>query len=76
LRVNPVTSKTRQPTNPPKIASNPNLQNKENVMSDTQHTHAADQDVVEAIVPLMPIVLPAGGAVLIFLLAFIAVVMA
>ncbi|WP_310626473.1 hypothetical protein [Limnohabitans sp.] len=38
--------------------------------------HAAEQDVVEAIVPLMPIVLPMAGAVLIFLLAFIAVVMA
>ena len=33
-------------------------------------------DVVESIVPLMPIVLPVGGAVLIFLLAFIAVFMA
>ena len=45
-------------------------------MSDHQHAHAADQDVVEAIVPLMPIVLPVAGAVLIFLLAFIAVFMA
>ena len=36
----------------------------------------AEQDVVEAIVPLMPIVLPVAGAVLIFLLAFIAVSMA
>jgi len=36
-----------------------------------QHT-----DVVESIVPLMPIVLPVGGAILIFLLAFIAVFMA
>jgi len=34
------------------------------------------QDVVESIVPLMPIVLPVAGAVLIFLLAFIAVFMA
>jgi hypothetical protein len=33
-------------------------------------------DVVESIVPLMPIVLPIGGAILIFLLAFIAVFMA
>ena len=31
--------------------------------------------VVESIVPLMPIVLPVGGAILIFLLAFIAVFM-
>ena len=34
------------------------------------------QDIVESIVPLMPIVLPLAGAVLIFLLAFIAVTMA
>ena len=34
------------------------------------------QDVVESIVPMMPIVLPVAGAVLIFLLAFIAVFMA
>lgn len=33
-------------------------------------------DVVEAVVPLMPIVLPVVGGVLIFLLAFIAVFMA
>ena len=32
--------------------------------------------VVETIVPLMPIILPVGGAVLIFMLAFIAVFMA
>ena len=44
-------------------------------MSD--HSQATDStDVVESIVPLMPIVLPVGGAVLIFLLAFIAVFMA
>lgn len=33
-------------------------------------------DTVEAIVPLMPIVLPVVGGALIFLLAFIAVFMA
>lgn len=33
-------------------------------------------DVVESIVPLMPIVLPVVGGVLMFLLAFIAVFMA
>lgn len=33
-------------------------------------------DVVEAIVPYMPIVLPIAGAVLMFLLAFIAIYMA
>jgi hypothetical protein len=36
----------------------------------------APQDGVEAIVPLMPIVLPLAGAVLMFLLAFIAVFLA
>jgi hypothetical protein len=36
----------------------------------------APQDGVEAIVPLMPIVLPVMGGVLMFLLAFIAVFMA
>lgn len=38
--------------------------------------HAETDDVVEAITPLMPIVLPIAGGVLIFLLAFIAVFMA
>lgn len=47
-------------------------------MSKTHHTAPADQpvDVVESIVPMMPIVLPLAAAVLIFLLAFIAVSMA
>ena len=40
------------------------------------HTPGQDVDVVESIVPLMPIVLPIAGAVMIFLLAFIAVTMA
>lgn len=39
-------------------------------------THEQEQDAVEAIVPLMPIVLPVAGGVLMFLLAFIAVYMA
>jgi hypothetical protein len=39
-------------------------------------THAQEQDAVEAIVPLMPVVLPVAGAVLMFLLAFIAIYMA
>ncbi|MDO9359037.1 MAG: hypothetical protein Q7T70_08625 [Polaromonas sp.] len=39
-------------------------------------THAEEQDAVEAIVPLMPIVLPVAGGVLMFLLAFIAIYMA
>lgn len=41
------------------------------------HSHAhAEQDVVESIVKHIPVVLPTAGAVLIFLLAFIAVFMA
>ena len=41
------------------------------------HTSPAyEPDAVEAIVPLMPIVLPVAGAVLMFLLAFIAVFLA
>ena len=41
------------------------------------HDHATHTtDVVEEIVPMMPIVLPIAGAVLMFLLAFIAVSMA
>ena len=44
----------------------------------SSHDHAAPQtdDAVEKIVPLMPIVLPVVGGVLMFLLAFIAVAMA
>lgn len=42
----------------------------------TPHTDAASTDPVEAVVSLMPIVLPIAGAVLMFLLAFIAVSMA
>ena len=45
-------------------------------MSDTHNHDGDEQDAVEAIVPLMPIVLPIGGGILIFLLAFIAVFMA
>lgn len=42
------------------------------------HDHATPptDDVVEKIVPAMPIVLPVVGGVLMFLLAFIAVAMA
>jgi hypothetical protein len=40
------------------------------------HDTAQPADTVESIVPLMPVVLPAAGAVLMFLLAFIAVYMA
>ena len=38
--------------------------------------HPQTTDPVEAIVPLIPVVLPVAGAVLMFLLAFIAVFMA
>jgi hypothetical protein len=36
----------------------------------------AQEDEIEALVPLMPIVLPLAAGILIFLLAFIAVFMA
>ena len=45
--------------------------------SQTSHNDAPHEvDAIEAIVPLIPIVLPLAGGVLIFLLAFIAVYMA
>jgi hypothetical protein len=43
----------------------------------TDHSKPAEEvDAIEAIVPMMPLVLPLAGGVLIFMLAFIAVVMA
>ncbi len=39
-------------------------------------TQAEEQEAVEAIVPLIPLVLPLVGGVLMFLLAFIAIYMA
>ena len=39
-------------------------------------TQAEEQEAVEAIVPLIPLVLPLIGGVLMFLLAFIAIYMA
>lgn len=39
-------------------------------------THAEEQEAVESIVPMMPIVLPLVGGVLMFLLAFIAIYLA
>ncbi len=39
-------------------------------------TPAEEQDAVDAIVPIIPLVLPLVGGVLMFLLAFIAVYMA
>ena len=44
-----------------------------------RHSHGEQhqpQDGVEAVVPLMPLVLPVVGGVLMFLLAFIAIYMA
>jgi hypothetical protein len=53
-----------------------NFEPKEATMSDHSQASQPEEDVVESIVPLMPIVLPLGGAVLIFMLAFIAIFMA
>ena len=45
--------------------------------SSADHGKPAEEvDAIEAIVPMMPLVLPLAGGVLIFMLAFIAVVMA
>lgn len=48
--------------------------------TEARHSHGEEehppQDGVEAIVPMIPLVLPVMGGVLIFLLAFIAVYMA
>jgi hypothetical protein len=45
-------------------------------MSEHHHAHGAEQDAVESIVPMMPIVLPLAGGVLMFLMIFIAMFMA
>ena len=48
-------------------------------MSDHNTPHAPEThpvDAVENVVPLMPVVLPVVGGIMIFLLAFIAVMMA
>ena len=45
--------------------------------SSAEHGKPAEEvDSIEAIVPMMPLILPLAGGVLIFMLAFIAVVMA
>ncbi|NML84714.1 hypothetical protein [Polaromonas sp.] len=44
--------------------------------ADSSPAFAHEPDAVEAIVPLIPLVLPLVGGVLMFLLAFIAVFMA
>lgn len=41
----------------------------------TPPTHATQTDAIEDVVKYMPLVLPLAGAVMIFLLAFIAVYM-
>jgi hypothetical protein len=43
---------------------------------ETRPEPAAPQDGVEAVVPLIPLVLPVVGGLLMFLLAFIAIYMA
>lgn len=45
-------------------------------MSEPTESNPVPHDPIEDIVPLMPIVLPVMGGLLMFLLAFIAVVMA
>ncbi len=45
-------------------------------MSQQPQEHGSEQDVVESIVPMMPIVLPVAGGVLMFLMIFIAMFMA
>lgn len=47
-------------------------------MSEPSHNHPSETptDPVEQIVPMMPLVLPVAGGMLMFLLAFIAVFMA
>jgi hypothetical protein len=45
-------------------------------MSEHQQAHGTEQDVVESIVPMMPIVLPLAGGVLMFLMIVIAMFMA
>lgn len=47
--------------------------------TEARHSHGPEsqpQDGVEAVVPVIPIVLPVVGGVLMFLLAFIAIYMA
>lgn len=39
----------------------------------SNHTESHDIDPVEAVVPMMPVILPLAGGILMFLLAFIAV---
>ena len=54
---------------------NPSAQHTTNA-AHSSPTPAEEQDAVDAIVPLIPIVLPLVGGVLMFLLAFIAIYLA
>ncbi|CAM3482032.1 hypothetical protein [Polaromonas hydrogenivorans] len=54
---------------------NPSAQHTTNA-AHSSPTPAEEQDAVDAIVPMIPIVLPLVGGVLMFLLAFIAIYMA
>ncbi|MBH2020120.1 MAG: hypothetical protein I8H91_11365 [Burkholderiales bacterium] len=54
---------------------NPSAQHTTNA-AHSSPTPAEEQDAVDAIVPMIPFVLPLMGGVLMFLLAFIAVYMA
>ena len=45
-------------------------------MSEDHTPSHEPQDAVEAVVPYIPVIIPAAGAVMMFLLAFIAVHMA
>lgn len=54
---------------------NPSAQHTTNA-AHSSPTPAEEQDAVDAIVPMIPIVLPLAGGVLMFLLAFIAIYMA
>jgi hypothetical protein len=44
--------------------------------NDPHHNDFEPQDAVESVVPVIPVVLPVVGGVLMFLLAFIAIYMA
>ncbi|ABM35433.1 hypothetical protein Pnap_0108 [Polaromonas naphthalenivorans CJ2] len=57
------------------LLMNPSAQHTTNAAHDSP-TPAQEQDAVDAIVPIIPIVLPLVGGVLMFLLAFIAIYMA
>ena len=59
-----------------KLESAQSLKQRLSMSAPAHPTDVHTSDAVEAVVPLIPLVLPLAGAVLIFLLAFIAVSMA